>query len=55
MEVIDGRTWLEHISPGDGWVLLASAPVGRIGILNDSAPEIYPVTHVVDQVGAYWC
>jgi hypothetical protein len=23
--------------------------VGRIGVLNDSAPEIYPVNHVVDR------
>lgn len=49
MGVIDGRTWLEHISPTSCWSLLASTPVGRIGVINDSAPEIYPVNHVVDR------
>jgi uncharacterized protein len=49
MGVIDGRTWLEHIGPAECWSLLASTPVGRIGVLNDSAPEIYPVNHVVDR------
>jgi len=46
---IDGRTWLEHLSPVECWRLLAATPVGRIGVLNDSAPEIYPVNHVVDR------
>jgi uncharacterized protein len=49
MGVIDGRTWLEHINPAECWALLAATPVGRIGVLNDSAPEIYPVNHVVDR------
>jgi nitroimidazol reductase NimA-like FMN-containing flavoprotein (pyridoxamine 5'-phosphate oxidase superfamily) len=48
MAVIDGRTWLERLNQRDCWQLLAGAPVGRIGVLNDSAPEIYPVNHVVD-------
>jgi uncharacterized protein len=49
MAVIDGRTWMEHLSLARCWELLASQPVGRIGVLYDSAPEIYPVNHVVDQ------
>ena len=48
MAVIDGRTWLEHIGPEECWRLLGSTPVGRIGVLVDSAPEIYPVNHLVD-------
>ena len=48
MNVIDGRTWLEHLNPGRCWELLASVPVGRVGVLNDSAPEVYPVNHAVD-------
>jgi nitroimidazol reductase NimA-like FMN-containing flavoprotein (pyridoxamine 5'-phosphate oxidase superfamily) len=47
--VVDGRTWLEHLNPVDCWKRLAATPVGRIGVLNDSAPEIYPVNHVVDR------
>jgi uncharacterized protein len=49
MAVIDGRTWLEHLSGPECWKLLEATPVGRIGVLNDSAPEIYPVNHVVDR------
>ena len=48
MAVIDGRNWLERLNQRDCWQLLATTPVGRIGVLNDSAPEIYPVNHVVD-------
>jgi nitroimidazol reductase NimA-like FMN-containing flavoprotein (pyridoxamine 5'-phosphate oxidase superfamily) len=39
---------LEHLGPDECWDLLASTPVGRVGVLADSAPEIYPVNHVVD-------
>jgi uncharacterized protein len=49
MAVIGGRTWLEHPDARHCWELLASVPVGRIGVLNDSAPEIYPVNHAVDR------
>jgi nitroimidazol reductase NimA-like FMN-containing flavoprotein (pyridoxamine 5'-phosphate oxidase superfamily) len=48
MVTIDGRTSLEYLSTPVCWELLASTPVGRIGVLNDSAPEVYPVNHVVD-------
>ena len=48
MGVVDGLTWLEHLSPAECWALLSLHPVGRIGVLVDSAPEIYPVNHVVD-------
>ena len=48
MAQIDGRTWLEHLSSEECWRLLRATPVGRIGVLVDSAPEIYPVNHVVD-------
>jgi len=49
MVVIDGRTWLEYIQPPACWDLLSSAHVGRVGVVVDSAPEIYPVNFVVDQ------
>jgi nitroimidazol reductase NimA-like FMN-containing flavoprotein (pyridoxamine 5'-phosphate oxidase superfamily) len=48
MSVVDGRTWLEHLSPAQCWQLLAETAVGRVGVLVDSAPEIYPVNHAVD-------
>ncbi len=48
MVVIDGRTWLEHLDPAVCWRLLSESEVGRVGVLVDSAPEIYPVNFVVD-------
>lgn len=48
MAVIEGRTWLEHLGPSACWDLLAEAEIGRVGVLVDSAPEIYPVNFVVD-------
>lgn len=48
MAIIDGKTWMEHLSQAECWELLACTPVGRIGVLVDSAPEIYPVNHAVD-------
>jgi nitroimidazol reductase NimA-like FMN-containing flavoprotein (pyridoxamine 5'-phosphate oxidase superfamily) len=48
MGMVDSQTWMEHLSPRDCWELLASTPLGRLGVLVDSAPEIYPVNHVVD-------
>ena len=48
MAIIDGKTWMEHLALRECWELLGSTPVGRIGVLVDSAPEIYPVNHVVD-------
>jgi uncharacterized protein len=41
-------TWLEHLDEEECWELLAGSPVGRIGVLVDSAPEVYPVNHVVE-------
>lgn len=40
-------TWVEHLSAAECWRLLSLSPVGRIGVLIDSAPEIYPVNHLV--------
>jgi len=45
---IDGRTWMEIMSQAECWKLLDEAPVGRLGVLVDSAPQIYPVNHMVD-------
>jgi nitroimidazol reductase NimA-like FMN-containing flavoprotein (pyridoxamine 5'-phosphate oxidase superfamily) len=49
MAVIEGRTWLEMIQPEACWHLIGSEPIGRVSILVDGLPEIYPVNHLVDQ------
>jgi nitroimidazol reductase NimA-like FMN-containing flavoprotein (pyridoxamine 5'-phosphate oxidase superfamily) len=48
MTVIDGRTWMEHLSTETCWELLRSTPVGRVVVTVDGDPEVYPVNHVVD-------
>lgn len=48
MTMIDARTWMEHLSLETCWELLKTTPVGRVVVMVDGAPEIYPVNHVVD-------
>lgn len=46
---IEGPAWTEHLNVPECWRLLSLVGVGRVGVLVDSAPEIYPVNHVVDR------
>lgn len=48
MTIIDPRTGLEQLPAVTCWELLAASPVGRLGVIVDSAPEIYPVNFAVD-------
>jgi nitroimidazol reductase NimA-like FMN-containing flavoprotein (pyridoxamine 5'-phosphate oxidase superfamily) len=48
MTAADRHTWVEHLGADECWRLLAAAPVGRLGVINNSGPEIYPVNHAVD-------
>ena len=48
MAVVDSRTWLMHLSDKESWRLLDEHEVGRIGVLVNSAPEIYPVNYRTD-------
>lgn len=48
MEAATETPWIEHLSTTECWVLVASVEVGRLGVIVDSAPEIYPVNHLVD-------
>jgi nitroimidazol reductase NimA-like FMN-containing flavoprotein (pyridoxamine 5'-phosphate oxidase superfamily) len=41
-------TSVEHLSEAECWGLLAAEPVGRLGVIFDSGPEIYPINHVLD-------
>jgi uncharacterized protein len=43
-------TWLEELSMEDCIVLLAHSAVGRLGVVVDGTPEIFPVNHTVDPV-----
>lgn len=42
-----GRTWFEHLPETRCWDLVARTPVGRIAVVVDGRPEIFPVNHHV--------
>jgi nitroimidazol reductase NimA-like FMN-containing flavoprotein (pyridoxamine 5'-phosphate oxidase superfamily) len=48
MARLDPRTWLEVLGTAECWRLLATTPVGRIAILGDDGPLIFPVNIAVD-------
>jgi nitroimidazol reductase NimA-like FMN-containing flavoprotein (pyridoxamine 5'-phosphate oxidase superfamily) len=39
---------LEELNPTDCWGLLATASVGRLGLLVDGRPEVLPVNYALD-------
>lgn len=43
-------TWLEELSFDECVLLLASSGIGRLGVVVDGTPEIFPVNHTVDTV-----
>ena len=43
------RTWLVDISPEACADLLAASKLGRLGVVIDGRPEIFPVNHVYDR------
>jgi uncharacterized protein len=43
------RTWLIGISPEECADLLAASKLGRLGVIVDGRPEIFPVNHVYDR------
>ena len=45
------RTWLVSISLEECERLLAGAELGRLGVVVDGRPEIFPVNHVFDEAG----
>lgn len=43
------HTWRVEIAPEDCAELLAGAVLGRLGVIVDGRPEIFPVNHVYDE------
>lgn len=39
----------EHLTTSECWALLREAIVGRLAVVLDDQPEIFPVNHVVDR------
>jgi nitroimidazol reductase NimA-like FMN-containing flavoprotein (pyridoxamine 5'-phosphate oxidase superfamily) len=42
------QTWELHIAPPECKKLLAAATLGRLGVIVNGRPEIFPVNHVYD-------
>jgi len=51
MAVIEGRTWLELLSPVACERHLRAEEVGRIALMVDGHPEIFPINYAVDDRG----
>lgn len=46
------QTWPINIAPGDCADLLATSARGRLGVVVDGRPEIFPVNHVYDRASS---
>lgn len=51
MAVIEGRTWLEVLSMEACSTLLRSHAVGRLAVVADGQPELFPINYAVDDSG----
>jgi len=40
---------MEHLTVSESWSLVRSMPVGRLAVVVEGKPEIFPLNHVVDQ------
>jgi len=49
-----GGLFVEHLAESECWDLLSSGRVGRIGVLVDSAPEIYPMNYAVSDRAVFF-
>src|SRR4051794_34034864 len=47
MAQIDGRTWMEILSVERCWDLLQTMPVGRLAVMGDGRPDVFPVNFAV--------
>lgn len=51
MAVIDGRTQMEEISPIGCDRHLRTEVIGRVAVMVDGRPEIFPVNYAIDERG----
>lgn len=47
MSDADLGLFVQHLGDDECWQLLAATNIGRIGVLVDSAPEVYPMNYAV--------
>lgn len=48
MTELDPRTWMEVLSAAECWRLVATAHIGRIAVVAQDGPVVYPVNIAVD-------
>lgn len=48
MDLTNTSAHTENLSVSECWALLRSVPVGRLAVLVDGRPDVFPVNHVVD-------
>lgn len=48
MDTNDEAPGIEHLSTRECWDAFRSADIGRLAVIIDDHPEIFPVTYVVD-------
>src|SRR5687768_8410557 len=46
--ITDPRTWLEVLGTEDCWNLLATTAVGRLAVVTDGRPQMFPVNYATD-------
>ena len=39
---------IEHLTQSECWRLLRTSTIGRVAVIRDDIPDIFPVNHVVD-------
>jgi nitroimidazol reductase NimA-like FMN-containing flavoprotein (pyridoxamine 5'-phosphate oxidase superfamily) len=48
MAVVDGRTMLEVLTPRACRQLLGTARIGRVAVVVDGHPEVFPIAYAMD-------
>lgn len=49
MDIDNPESEVKELAPNDCWALLRSVQVGRLAVLIDGHPDIFPVNYVVDR------
>lgn len=40
---------IEHLDTSECWAIMRQATTGRVALVHDGVPDIFPVNHVIDQ------
>lgn len=49
MNANDARYGIRHLSPDECWEAVRGAEIGRLGVVIDGQPEIFPVNYAVNR------